>query len=54
MRVSGDLNVEPNLCLAPIEEPLFYAVQMVPGGQKLAIGGGVLAAVALLWKLRDK
>ncbi|MFW6070740.1 MAG: FAD-binding protein, partial [bacterium] len=39
-RYYGDPTVEPNPCLAPIDEPPFYAVQMVPGD--LGTKGGLV------------
>lgn len=39
-RYYGDPTVEPNPCLAPIAEPPFYAVQMVPGD--LGTKGGLV------------
>lgn len=39
-RYYGDPTVKPNPCLAPIEKPPFYAVQMVPGD--LGTKGGLV------------
>lgn len=39
-RYYGDPTVKPNPCLAPIEQPPFYAVQMVPGD--LGTKGGLV------------
>jgi predicted oxidoreductase len=31
MRLQGDAEVQPNPCLAPIEQAPFYAVRVIPG-----------------------
>ncbi|BCP14252.1 FAD-binding protein [Mycobacterium paraintracellulare] len=39
-RVYGDPSVKPNPCLGPIDDPPYYAVQVVPGD--LGMAGGLL------------